>query len=447
MRRAGPADVRVLRAAALLAALGCFTASAPIAMAAARPKGKAATHSTSHAAKPAADGGARVLARVGDAVVTQADFDARLADLPPQFKSQYSTPDQKRDFINRLLEEKVWYEAARRANVAARPEVQKQLVGFQRDLLIRTYLGEVMQKAPPPSDSLVNAYYQAHQSEFMSEEQIQVRHIQTADEKTAKDVLAQLKSGGDFAALAKKYSTDAATKDKGGDLGPVGRGGFFGALGRQQAMADSAWKAPLHKPQGPIHSGLGWHVYEVTDKVAPHARPLEEIKGVIVRQLTQQANQDFYQQSLAREKLDLHLTVDSAAVSAVVNAKKTAVEMFRDAGEIPGADERVAAYRAVVNDYPTSEYAPQALFMVGFVESEEKRDYDHAEGAFKELLAKYPNSELVSSAQWMLDNMRSDKTPNFDLPGDLGKASDHDAPSRVPETGKVPPAPGPTSKP
>jgi hypothetical protein len=124
------------------------------------------------------------------------------------------------------------------------------------------------------------------------------------------------------------------------------------------------------------------------------------------------------------------------------------VELFHDAGEIPGADERVAAYRAVVDQYPTSEYAPQALFMVGFVESEEKRDYDHAEGAFKELLEKYPKSELVSSAQWMLDNMRSDKTPNFDLPGDLGKASDHDSPERTPETGKAaPPAPGPTAKP
>jgi hypothetical protein len=28
----------------------------------------------------------------------------------------------------------------------------------------------------------------------------------------------------------------------------------------------------------------------------------------------------------------------------------------------------------------------------------------------------------------MIDNMRSDKTPDFDLPGDLGKASEHDAP-------------------
>ena len=97
--------------------------------------------------------------------------------------------------------------------------------------------------------------------------------------------------------------------------------------------------------------------------------------------------------------------------------------MFREAGEQPGADDRIRSYRRVVDSYPDNEYAPQALFMVGFVESEEKRDYDRADVAFRELIARYPNSELATSAQWMIDNMRSDKTPDFELPGDLGPAS------------------------
>jgi peptidyl-prolyl cis-trans isomerase C len=444
MRRPGSAGGTIVSGWALLALAGAMLVGAPIASAARSDSGKAAPRTTKTAGKTATR--SRVLARLGATVVTEDDYQSRLADLPPQFKSQYSTPDQKREFINRLLEEKVWYEAALAAKVDSRPDVEKQLSGYRRDLLIRTYLGEVMQKAPPPADSVISAYYDAHQAEYMSEEQIKVRHIQLADERSAKDALDQLKHGADFAALAKKLSKDAATKDKGGDLGPVGHAGFFGSLGRQQAFADSAWHAPLHIVEGPLKTGLGWHVYEVTDKIPAKPRPLEEVKGVIVRQLTQQANEDFYKQSLAQEKHVLHLAVDSVAVNAVVNAKKSAVEMFRDAGDIPGADERMAAYRDVVDTYPASEYAPQALFMVGFVESEEKRDYDHAEGAFKELLQKYPSSELVSSAQWMLDNMRSDKTPNFDLPGDLGKASDHDAPRHEPSVGKqTPPAPGPAA--
>ena len=152
--------------------------------------------------------------------------------------------------------------------------------------------------------------------------------------------------------------------------------------------------------------------------------------------LTNQTNADFYQQSLTRARANVGIKRNEAAIDAAVNAKKSAVEMFRDAGEVPNVDERIAAYRNVVNSYPESEYAPQALFMVGFVESEEKRDYDQAEKAFKELLAKYPSSELTSSAQWMLENMRSDKTPDFELPGDLGKASDHADHTEYPRAGK-----------
>ena len=126
-------------------------------------------------------------------------------------------------------------------------------------------------------------------------------------------------------------------------------------------------------------------------------------------------------------------------MNALANAQKSAVDMFREAGETANVEERIGAYRRLVELYPDSEYAPQALFMVGFVESEEKRDYDEAEEAFKQLLAKYPKSELASSAQWMIDNMRSDKTPDFELPGGMGKASEHDSPENqvtTPPSGK-----------
>ncbi len=381
-----------------------------------------------------ADPGQEVLARVGSSVITRADFEARLAEIPPQFKSQFATPEQKMDFLNRMIEERVWLESSVSAGVDKRPEIERQLTNQRRDLLIRTYLGEEMGKAPAPSDSMIQAYYAAHPDEFMAEEQVKVRHIQTPDEKTAKKALKDLEKGQDFAAVATKYSTDAVTKDKGGDLGTVTKTGFFGSLGRQQALADTAFAAPIDKVIGPIQTGLGWHLIETTERIPAKPRPLDEVRPLITRQLTQTANQEYYTQILSSARSKLSVSVDSAAVDSVVNAKKTAVEMFREAGETPNPDDRIRAYQRVAQTYPESEYAPQSLFMVGFVESEEKRDYDKAEQAFRELLARYPKSELATSAQWMLDNMRSDKTPDFDLPGGMGDASAHDDAKNQPKT-------------
>jgi hypothetical protein len=340
-------------------------------------------------------------------------------------------------FLDRMIEEKIWFQAALQAGVAERPDVQQKLESDRRDILVRTYLGEEMQKVPAPTDSTVQAYYDAHPDEFLTEEQVRVRHVQVPDEKTAGKVRAELgKSGADFAAVAKKYSVDAVTKDKGGDLGLVAKSGFFGSLGRQPAFAESAFAAPLNTIEGPLKTGLGWHVYEVTERVAAHPRPLDEVRSLILRQLTQQANQDWYQQQLALTRARLGVVVDSSAIDSLLNARKSAVEMFREAGEQPDPDQRIRAYRQVVELYPQSEYAPQALFMVGFVESEEKRDYDKAEAAFRDLLARYPGSELVASAQWMIDNMRTDATPDFELPGGLGAASGHASPDNQPATPK-----------
>lgn len=411
--------------AAIAAAMTGFGADA---VAATAKKSKAST---------AKDPGALVLAHVGKSTITRADFETRLSELPPQFKSQFTTPEQKRQFLDRMIEERVWLETALDAKVDKRPEIQKQLEAQRRDVLIRTYLGETMQKAPAPSDSLIESYYNAHPEEFMSEEQVKVRQIQLADEKTAKQVQKELAKGGDFAALAKKYSKDSVTKDKGGDLGAVTRNGFFGSLGSQKALADSAFAAPVNSVRGPIKTAIGWHLIEVTEKIPAAKRPLEEVKQLILRQVTQQANQDFYQQSLAGAKATVGVTLESAAIDSTLFARKSPIEMFREAGEVPNVDDRVAAYRKVYETYPESDYAPQALFMVGFVESEEKQAYDQAEAAFRELIAKYPSSELSSSAHWMLENMRSDKTPDFELPGGMGEAKQHDSPSNTEPTPKA----------
>jgi hypothetical protein len=55
----------------------------------------------------------------------------------------------------------------------------------------------------------------------------------------------------------------------------------------------------------------------------------------------------------------------------------------------------------------------QAQFMVGFIYSEELKDYTAAEETFRELLKKYPKSELAASAQWMLEHMRTEGAPDF----------------------------------
>jgi peptidyl-prolyl cis-trans isomerase C len=78
-------------------------------------------------------------------------------------------------------------------------------------------------------------------------------HILVKTEKEAKELKAQLDSGGNFAALAKKHSL-CPSKKKGGDLGEFRRGQMV------KAFDDVVFKRPILKVHGPIKTKFGYHL-------------------------------------------------------------------------------------------------------------------------------------------------------------------------------------------
>ena len=97
-------------------------------------------------------------------------------------------------------------------------------------------------------------------------EQVQARHILLASRAQAESVLADLRAGADFAALAATLSLDLSTRPAGGDLGWFARGTLFAAEVEQAAFG--------LEPGGPaevVESALGAHVVQT---LARELRPL-----------------------------------------------------------------------------------------------------------------------------------------------------------------------------
>lgn len=103
----------------------------------------------------------------------------------------------------------------------------------------------------------IKQYFDKNHAAFDKPEQVKARHVLVANLATANKVEAALKSGQDFTAVAKQYSTDPGSKDKGGELG------FF----RRGQMTPSFDKAAFSMKAGqispPIKSPFGYHVIEV----------------------------------------------------------------------------------------------------------------------------------------------------------------------------------------
>jgi peptidyl-prolyl cis-trans isomerase C len=402
-----------------LALLAAASAAGPLAAQTRANAAPAARARAAAGAKPVAKPAAvandsdRVLVRIGTEVVTPRMLAARLEEIPEQYRAQYQTPEGRQQLLDRFIDERVWMRDAEVTGLTARPEIVRQLAAQRRDLLIRTHVNEVMATNAPPSDSAAKVYYEEHLDEWRMPANATLRHIQLRNEFDARRVLSLVRvKGADWDKLAKQWSVDTLTKANGGLIGTATRDGGFNSVGLQPAWVDSALALGEGAIAGPWRSENGWHVVRVDAARPESVRDFEQVRAFIVRQLQQEGSQRFYQDQLRSRREKYRVQPDSAAVEGWRMARKSARELFQEAQAATTPEERITAYRRVVDEYPEAEVAPQALFMVGFVHSEELKDHDAAEPVFRELLKRYPKSELAASAQWMVDHMRTDQVPD-----------------------------------
>jgi hypothetical protein len=142
--------------------------------------------------------------------------------------------------------------------------------------------------SPKITDAQVRAQYDKDKGTLYAlGERRKVRHILVKTKALADQIYAQLSSSdAQFAALAKKYSTDS-TKDNGGDLGLVTRTGLV------KPFADVAFTLKQGVVSPPTKTQFGWHLIEAEGPVLPKStKPLDAaLKTQIRTQLVEKAKQ------------------------------------------------------------------------------------------------------------------------------------------------------------
>jgi foldase protein PrsA len=244
------------------------------------------------------------------------------AQLKTQCKQQYDALKQQ---VMQFLVSAEWIqqEAKKQGVTVSSKEVQKQFQdqkkqSFQKDsdyqkflknsgmtesdLLFRVKLdvisndvrNKVIKGKDKVTDAQVSSYYNKNKQRFAQPERRDLLVVLTRTKAKADAAKKALDGGQKWAAVAKKYSIDEASKAQGGKLPGVAKGQ------QEKAFDDAIFTAKKSVTTGPVKTQFGYYVFQVTKVTAASQQSLaqtkETIRNLLKSQNQQKALNDFVKQ-------------------------------------------------------------------------------------------------------------------------------------------------------
>jgi peptidyl-prolyl cis-trans isomerase C len=221
---------------------------------------------------------------------------------------QPDSPEARKAIINQLAMQLLVSQEAIKKNMDKMPEVADQVNLTQQSILANAFVQDY-KKNNPVSDDMLKAEYDKVKAQ-MSGSEYKARHILVAKEADAKAIIAKLKKNAKlFDSLAKEYSTDQGSKDKGGDLGWFDPRAMVPEFGAAVAKLEKG-KFTLE----PVKTQFGYHVILLEDTRAKSVPAFEQIKPQLIERVQDHNIKKLVDGMMAKAKIEI--TASPAAAPA-----------------------------------------------------------------------------------------------------------------------------------
>lgn len=224
-------------------------------------------------------GGNAVVAIVNGHEIRQLDLAAAYERLPQQYQ-QIPFNSLYPRLIEQLVTNHIMEVAGRALDLHNDEAVRAQIRAFESAAIQRAYLDRKI--AAEVTDEAILSVYELTFGNAEGPEEVRASHILVNTEEEGVNILKELANGGDFAALARKYST-GPSGPRGGDLG------YFTADAMVEAFSAAAFALEIGAiAPDPVKTQFGWHVIKVVDKRRQPPAGLAESRARIEDLLTRE---------------------------------------------------------------------------------------------------------------------------------------------------------------
>ncbi len=261
-----------------------------------------------------ADDKDRVVAEYDGKSLYKSEVEARL-----KFIFGGSLPDNKKDFddldtntkqavIQEIVQQKVLEDDMNNSKIKNSKIFIQQVEDAKTKATLDVYLQNYIKRNI--NDSMIKAEYSNYVDMLKNNPEVKVSHILVGSKEEAEKILADLKAGQSFEDLAKKFSTDKSTSDRGGEIGYISKGQTFPDIEK------AAYSLKAGGVSEPIQTQAGWHILKVLEIKKREIPTFDAIKAQIQQQVGYKIVNDHMKELIQDAKVKIFPNKPEAAAEA-----------------------------------------------------------------------------------------------------------------------------------
>ena len=178
--------------------------------------------------------------------------------------------EMKKNIIDRLVELELLTHAATKEGITSDTKFLSKVELTYMEMAYTEYLKKYI-KEHPISNEDIDLAYKNFTNQF-NEHEYKGQHILVKTKNEAESLIGKIEKGNDFSELAKNFSIDKASAEKGGDLD------WFRLEDMVESFANEIKNLQINELSGAFQTQFGWHVFKLIDKKPLTPPELSEIK-------------------------------------------------------------------------------------------------------------------------------------------------------------------------
>jgi parvulin-like peptidyl-prolyl isomerase len=251
-----------------------------------------------------------VIARVNERMVTLADFKrylernagTELAQLTPEVASALADQFVEEIIVSEYAASHGVEVPADKIAAAVRTEAGVTVIEKRDEMRRERLITNLAAQIPDPSPSVLQEYYDQHQAEFRSGEEVRVRQILVNDETLANEIVKKLQAGTPFGDLSAAHSR-APNAKRGGEIGFVSRGDL------PKMFEEEIFRLRAGQTSGVLRTDTSFHIFQVDERRPAGMLDLQSATPIILTRLREEAIRERLNEIKARSRREMNIAI------------------------------------------------------------------------------------------------------------------------------------------